>query len=216
MKQIKRMMVLFGILIMSMSLSGCEKPAEADVGAETEISKMPIAIENGKDPLLTENNSSEYEDFPEGWSSERVLNMVTIDGYQLSFPCTVDDILALSEDFQVKDEFYHSETQKMAYLYYKDTEIAAIGYYNDKKMYYANFDDFSKSGYVSIENINITETEKITDLMKTLVSASESETELLSGKYTDKKVNVHIEFYNPTSTSSYSTNSLVLFWEELV
>lgn len=214
MKQIKRMMALFGILIISLPLSGCEKPADAD--AETQISETPIAIENGKETLLTENNNSEYEDFPKEWSAERVLNMVSIDGYQLSFPCTVDDILALNGDFQVKDEFYHSETQNMAYLYYKDTEIAAIGYYDDKKIYYAKFDDFSKSGYVTVENININETEKITDLMKTLVSASENETELLSGKYTDKKVNVHIEFYDPTSTSSYSTNNLVLFWEELV
>ncbi len=214
--QFKRMMALAGILIISLSLSGCEKPADADVGAEIKISETPAANENGKEILKAGNDNSEYEDFPESWSAERVLNMVSIDGYQLSFPCTVDDILALSDDFQVKDEMYHSETQKLAYLYYKDIEIAVIGYYNDRKMYYANFDDFYKSGYVTIENININETEKIMDLMKTLMPVSENETELVSGKYKDKKVNVHIEFYNPTSTSSYSTNNLILFWENLI
>ncbi len=210
------MMALAGILIISLSLSGCEKPADDDVGAETKISETSAADENGKEILKAGNDNSEYEDFPESWSAERVLNMVSIDGYQLSFPCTVDDILALSDDFQVKDEMYHSETQKLAYLYYKDIEIAVIGYYNDRKTYYANFDDFYKSGYVSIENININETEKIMDLMKTLMPVSENETESISGKYTDKKVNVHIEFYNPSSTSSYSTNNLILFWENLI
>ena len=51
----------------------------------------------------TEKDYSDYEEFPEGWSAERVLNMVSIDGHQLSFPCTVDDILALSEDFGIEE-----------------------------------------------------------------------------------------------------------------
>ncbi len=219
-KRLKRAAALAGILIIALSLSGCENFVETDVGAETKItnqtvSETTIANYNEKKNLQTINYKSEYKEFPKGWSSERVLNMVSVDGYQLSFPCTIDDILDLSDDFQIKDEMYHSETQKLAFLYYKDTEIATIGYYNDKKMYYANFDDFYKSGYVTIENININETEKMMELMKTLISVSENKTELVGGKYTDKKVNLHIEFYSSTSKSSYSTNDFVLYWEEL-
>ena len=195
----KKLLSVFAALAVAVSLSGCQDGQTDTVVSET--TQIEVTTQ-------TEKDYSDYEEFPEGWSAERVLNMISIDGHQLSFPCTVDDILALSEDFEIRNEMYHSETQKLAWLYYKNVEVAAIGYYNDKKINYTNFDDYFQNGYINVENVNINDTEKIISLFDPLIDVSSKDSPLLSCKLTDLHFNINVEYYT-------LTNSIIISWDEI-
>ncbi|MBQ8176040.1 MAG: hypothetical protein IJ035_03270 [Oscillospiraceae bacterium] len=123
----KRILSLFTAIVVALSLSGCKAEYTENQTAEATVQ--------------TEKDYSDYEEFLEGWSAERVLNMISIDGYQLSFPCTVDDILVLSDDFKIKHKRYKAENQEFTGLYYKDTQIANICYYDNGYMCYIKLYD---------------------------------------------------------------------------
>lgn len=203
-KKFLSILAAFAVLV---SFSACQA---GDTGQMSPLSEAVVSETTEVEVTTqTEKDYSDYEEFPEGWSAERVLNMISIDGHQLSFPCTVDDILALSEDFEIRNEMYHNDTQKVAWLCYKNVEVASIGYYNDKKIYYANFDDYFQNGYINVENININETEKIISLFESLMNVSSKDSALLSSKLTDLHFNINVEYYT-------LTNSIIISWEEVL
>ena len=200
----KKLLSIFAALAVVMGMSACQagETGQDDFVSETEQSAEEITA------LEAEKDYSDYEEFPEGWSAERVLNMVSIDGYQLSFPCTIDDILALSEDFEVKNEVSHSENIKMADLLYNDIEVATIFYYNDFNIHYIRINDFFISGYVDIEGIDINNTDEICNLIKSLITTTPDDFELISGNYIDGKIAIRVHYYT-------STGTLTIFWEEI-
>ena len=119
-----KILSMLAVLAVSVNMVGCapsgsSAPVEAtgQVAVETTAETQELLQ---AETSQTEKDYSEYEEFPEGWSAERVLNMISIDGHQLSFPCTIDDILALSEDFDVRNKHYLSENEELGELYYKD------------------------------------------------------------------------------------------------
>ena len=199
----KKLLSVFAALAVAVSLSGCQAGQADTVISET--TQIEVTTQ-------TEKDYSDYEKFPEGWSAERVLNMISIDGHQLSFPCTVDDILALSEDFEI-EEYEKNDSEKMAYLYYKDVQVAVITYYNNHNINYVNFNDFFQHGHLYLEGINIQNSEKITELLKILLNSSDNYT-LNDEDYT------HIKKYydkNNAIIISYSkSNVMIAFsWEEI-
>lgn len=191
----KKLLSVFAALAVAVSLSGCQAGQTDTVISET--TQIEVITQ-------TEKDYSDYEEFPEGWSAERVLNMISIDGHQLSFPCTVDDILALSEDFEV-DEHKINDMEKGAFLYYKDIEIGGLAYNNDNIVYYATFSDFSQHGYVYLEGINIQNNSEISSLFQTL---TDNQLDSQFKRYIDNKLLLNF-FY------SESNNSITLSWEEI-
>ena len=200
----KKLLSIFAALAVVMGMSACQsgETGQNDFVSETEQSAEEITA------LEAERDYSDYEEFPEGWSAERVLNMVSIDGHQLSFPCTVDDILALSEDFEIGKGRTYSENIKMAYLFCDDIQVATIFFYNNLNVHYININDFSKSRYVTVENIDLNDTEKITKLIENLTTKSTDEFGLISGNYIESQTAITIHYYS-------ETNSLSIFWEEI-
>lgn len=192
----KKLLSVLAALAAAVSLSACQTGQADTVVSET--TQIEVTTQ-------TEKDYSDYEEFPEGWSAERVLNMVSIDGHQLSFPCTVDDILTLSEDFEVKDERYKAEKQKFAHLYYKNTQIADICYYDNGCMFYTKFYDTFQNGYLYYENISFQNNDKIIDLLQPLLNDL-SDPYGTTKKFTDNETAV---------TVRYSEIAITLLWEEV-
>ena len=71
--------------------------------------------ENGSLYLVNNETGDVITSFPEGWSAERISKMVTIDGYQLTLPCKVSDILALSDDFRAEEPDDYGNGSKQNY-----------------------------------------------------------------------------------------------------
>ncbi len=145
----KRFLAAAAAIVMMLSLAGCGGKAEEEtadtvqsteqtttagesVSAEEPRYKMEYD-ENGE-PYLYDNKTDEIiPSFPEGWSGERISKMVTIDGYQLTLPCKVSDILDLSEDFRLDESMaydYGDGTSSYRILY-KDV-IAADGVFDNE------------------------------------------------------------------------------------
>ena len=95
----RKILIVIAAFAVALSMAGCQSEPTTEL-IDSVVSETTTQVEVA---TQSEKDYSDYEEFPEGWSAERVLNMISIDGHQLSFPCTVDDILALSEDLKLKN-----------------------------------------------------------------------------------------------------------------
>ena len=189
---VKGLLPIVGMLIISLSLSGCKKTVEADVGAETtgitqavgettsltnqEETKFVTEFEitdlttEDLDIAITDNMDSIYPvaSLPDGWTEERILNMISIDGYKISLPCSVNDIVSLSDDFEIENDIYSSTEKKTAYLFYKNEEIGTVSYYDNGVVYFILLYGNSNNKYICVEDVEIHDTEKIVQLLQIL------------------------------------------------
>ncbi|MDE7293964.1 MAG: hypothetical protein K2N72_06035 [Oscillospiraceae bacterium] len=137
-------------VVMMLGLAGCggkveeetvnteqttEQTTTAGESADTEKPRYQMEYDENGVPYLIDNNTDKIiPSFPEGWSGERISKMVTIDGFQLTLPCKVSDILDLSEDFRLDEPFDYGDGTSSYHIWYKDV-IAASGIFdNDSNM----------------------------------------------------------------------------------
>lgn len=191
----KKLLSVLAALAVAVSLTGCQAGQTDTVISET--TQIEVTTQ-------TEKDYSDYEEFPEGWSAERVLNMISIDGHQLSFPCTVDDILALSENFEI-EEYERNDFEKMAYLYYKNIYVGFFSYYNDGNIYFFDLGTPTQTEYLRLEKANIQNADETKTLFQTLMG-NPSDTQQY--KFIDNKIAIRLLYLEDTS-------AFILSWEEI-
>ncbi|MDE5992660.1 MAG: hypothetical protein K2G87_06380 [Oscillospiraceae bacterium] len=120
-KRIKQSLALVGILIMSLSLSGCEKLVETDVSAETRSQTSYNGTQNATDTA----NQSEFH-YITDWSIDEVVQNIEMNGTSYSMPFTVGD---LGENYSLEAI---DRTPGGYFLNYcGDEHYALIDVYND-------------------------------------------------------------------------------------
>lgn len=97
---------------------------------------------------------NDFDELPDDLTMEQLCNMVSVDGYQLSFPCSTDDILSLSKDFSSeiiaeKDNMISSD------LFYKDKCILRMTYDNDENIYFISIPNRKDNVHLSINGISL-------------------------------------------------------------
>ncbi|MDE6599597.1 MAG: hypothetical protein K2K34_05900, partial [Oscillospiraceae bacterium] len=85
-KRFNQALTLVGILVMALSLSGCEKLAET---AETNGINQTI---NGAAATESSMPKETVEPPEDGWTLEELLNVTDIYGQTLKLPCTLNDM----------------------------------------------------------------------------------------------------------------------------
>ncbi|MBQ8176643.1 MAG: hypothetical protein IJ035_06370 [Oscillospiraceae bacterium] len=191
----KKLLSVLAALAVAVGLSGCQAGQTDTVVSET--TQIEITTQ-------TEKDYSDYEEFPERWSAERVLNMISIDGHQLSFPCTVDDILALSEDFEI-EEYERNDFEKTANLYYKNIYVGFFSYYNDGNIYFFDLGTPTQTEYLRLEKANIQNDDEIQTLFETLM---ENPSDTQQYKFIDNKIAIRLLYLEDAS-------AFILSWEEI-
>lgn len=123
-KRIKQSLALVGILIMSLSLSGCEKLVEADVSAETKSTKQ--AISESTSPITSEETQyvAEIEQSQELTFDD--INTIEINGQHVSLPFKVDE---LGEEYSIGD--VQGFEEKIPAIYYNKQCLAVIEFNDD-------------------------------------------------------------------------------------
>ncbi len=119
-KRLKRAAALAGILIISLSLSGCKNFVETDVGAETKIT------EKVKDTETTSLINPEFH-YITDWSIDELVKNIEMNGISYSMPLTVED---LGEKYSIEE---YEDYDNCFFLNYCDDEYALIDIYNDNE-----------------------------------------------------------------------------------
>lgn len=122
-KRLNQALALVGILIMALSLSGCEKLAETNVSAETKGINQTINEAAATESSMPKETVEPPED---GWTLEELLNVTNIYGQTLKLPCTLND---MNENFSydLQDGLADTENGYMSViLKYNNESIASI------------------------------------------------------------------------------------------
>lgn len=145
--------------------------------------------------------------FPDGWSAERISKMVTIDGYQLTLPCKVSDILALSDDFRAEEPDDYGNGTSYYKIWYKDV-IAVSGIYNNDSEIIEMI-DIRSNEYTNFEKINSTSPQNIFENI--FENIPKNELDFISAAYVENDVVCHIVY-----TYVNDKNGILSFlWEEV-
>ncbi len=83
----KRLLPIIGILIISLSLSGCEKLVKTDIGAETKITKQAVS-ETTNSESVTEIKTIEPPE--DGWTWEQLSDVTYINNQKIESDITFD------------------------------------------------------------------------------------------------------------------------------
>ncbi len=113
-KRLRWAAVLVGILIMSLSLSGCKNFVETDVSAETNSIKQTASETTNAKTLTDKKNEFTTEPMIRDELLEEMLYDVEINGQKLSLPCSSKD-LCLNTDLGL-------EPYKECSVYYDDDD----------------------------------------------------------------------------------------------
>lgn len=223
MKQ-KRFLALLTGCAMLFGFSGCRGNAEEGASdteqvtgqttasteseVETESKYKKEYDEEGNLYLINKNTDEIIPPFPEGWSGERISKMVTIDGYQLTLPCKVSDILELSEDFRLDEDMQHDygDGRSFYQIWYKDF-IAANGNCrsdNNQIMYINIYCDAD----AEIEGINLAMPEEVFKFFKDFPKVY---SDFINVRYVESDTKYTIQY----SRANSNCGVLVLFWEEI-
>ncbi len=118
---VKGILPIVGMLIISMSLSGCKKPVETDVGAETKGITQAVG-EAADNESVTEIKTIEPPE--DGWTLEELLSVTYIYDHQLENPCTLNT-LGDNFSFDISTfKFFEEDNSSVVTLKYNDTFIA--------------------------------------------------------------------------------------------
>ena len=156
--RIKQSLALVGILIMSLSLSGCEKLVEADVSAETKLQTTTAVVKNKE-----ENTSVDYPAYPlpDGWTFEKICALVEIDGTSLIFPCTVEELENLNDKITVGEpdevfnycEFFYDDVSMGTIAINRETQLGEFIVFKTDNYINENADKITFAGY-TINQVN--------------------------------------------------------------
>ncbi|MCI9410066.1 MAG: hypothetical protein HFJ89_09670 [Oscillospiraceae bacterium] len=129
-KRLKQALMLVVILLISLSLSGCENFVETDVSAETKSTKQTISETTAPD---NQDETIFVTDFEiTDWTMEDLISDIKIYGKQISLPCNVSD---LGKDYSLSDVYCYiqSSNQTGSELYYKNKYVAAVYFYGNNE-----------------------------------------------------------------------------------
>ena len=129
-KRLKQALMLVVILLISLSLSGCENFVETDVSAETKSTKQTISETTAPD---NQDETIFVTDFDiTDWTMEDLISDIKIYGKQISLPCNVSD---LGKDYSLSDVYCYiqSSNQTGSELYYKNKYVAAVYFYGNNE-----------------------------------------------------------------------------------
>ena len=131
--RLKKSLALVGILIITLSLSGCEKFVETDVSAETQLqttaaeTTKTISKETQKkervEPTGKDSYGSPAYPLPDDWTFEKIVNLIEIDGVSLSLSSDANDFNNINKKIKAEwDEnfiYYYD-------VYYEDDIILTV------------------------------------------------------------------------------------------
>lgn len=120
---LKRALALVGLIIITLSLSGCDNFVGTGVSAKTISTKQTI-IETTNSENITEIKTIEPPE--DGWTLEELLNVTNIYGQTLKLPCTLND---MNENFSydLQDGLIDKENKSISIiLKYNNESIASI------------------------------------------------------------------------------------------
>ena len=132
-KRIERSLALVGILIMSLSLSGCEKLVEADVSTETRSQTTAAETTKATDketqkkeqvePIGKDSYGSPAYPLPDDWTFEKIVNLIEIDGIPLSLSSDAEDFNNINKKIKAEwdKNFIHYYD-----VYYEDDIILTV------------------------------------------------------------------------------------------
>ncbi len=121
-KRLKWSAALVGILIVSLSLSGCKNFVETDVSAETTsisstVSETAVVTNNEETQFVTEFEITD-------WTMGDLVTDMEIEGQKFSLPCSASQ---LNKDYKVNYTGYSLKyDHTVADLYYKKEYISQI------------------------------------------------------------------------------------------
>lgn len=197
--------------VLTFCLTGCqgdvgtiqpETPAAETSAAETEARYRKELNEAGELCLIDTQTKETIPPFPEGWSGERISELVTIDGYQLTLPCKVSDILELSEDFRLDDPFDYNDGTSGYQIWYKDV-IAAGGVFDNASNMILTI-NVGGNEYTKFEDIDSTIPEDVFLLFNDLPKDSGN---AISVKYFQDNVRYGLQYFG--------RGKILLVWEEI-
>lgn len=207
----KRLLALITWAVLTFCLTGCqgdvgtiqpETPAAETSAAETEARYRKELNEAGELCLIDTQTKETIPPFPEGWSGERISELVTIDGYQLTLPCKVSDILELSEDFRLDDPFDYNDGTSGYQIWYKDV-IAAGGVFDNASNMILTI-NVGGNEYTKFEDIDSTIPEDVFLLFNDLPKDSGN---AISVKYFQDNVRYGLQYFG--------RGKILLVWEEI-
>ncbi len=132
---VKRLLPIVGMLIISLSLSGCKNFVETDVGAETQGITQAVN-ETTNSESVTEIKIIEPPE--DGWTHEQLSEVMYLCGESFSLPCKPDDIsdrFECGELKKVDDGYITVNGEKTSYyemsLMYNDELVGKACCYDD-------------------------------------------------------------------------------------
>ncbi len=133
-KQVKRISLLLIAVIAALFLSGCGNSDGSGAATETQQQTAAAVTSSVKDPA---DESTGYNldgipayPLPDGWTFEKIVNLVEIDGVQLSLLSDEDDFNNINKNIKaVRDENFKSYYD----VFYKDESIISIRKIDEKK-----------------------------------------------------------------------------------
>lgn len=197
---------ILAVLVSSFLLAGCSETGVQEsnekVFSESTYS-VSEAVSDSKEPkyrkeydengslyLVNNETGDVITSFPEGWSAERISKMVTIDGYQLTLPCKVSDILALSDDFRAEEPDDYGNGTSYYKIWYKDV-IAVSGICNNDTEIMEMI-DIGSNEYTDFEKFNSTSPQDIFDNI--FADIPKNELDFISAAYFENDVICHIVY----------------------
>ncbi|MGN0638366.1 MAG: hypothetical protein ACI4J0_08335 [Huintestinicola sp.] len=220
MKQ-KRFLSALAAFVLMCSLAGCVAPSkqvsieettvQSAVSEENTVEAEPKYSreydENGDLYLINNKTGDIIPPFPEGWSGERISKMVTIDGYQLTLPCKVSDILALSEDFSAPEPIIdRGDGTSFFQIWYKNVMAVSGSYRNDDEMITdVLVGGNGSSKYIKIEGVSLAIPDEIFSVFKDF---RKSESGGIMARYVESDMIYIISFLGDDDNSS-----ICIIWE---
>ncbi len=127
-RMVKWLLPIVGILIISLSLSGCKNFVETDVGAETKITKQTVC-ETINSENITEIKTIEPPE--DGWTLDGINQVLYMNGQQVKLPILFS---SLGDEYEIRDKKYNTDENSLDYnviagkLYYKNEFVAIISF----------------------------------------------------------------------------------------
>ncbi|MDY3791573.1 MAG: hypothetical protein SOZ56_03735 [Oscillospiraceae bacterium] len=220
MKQ-KRFLSALTAFALVCGLVGCQADIPSEQG-NTEKSTAPTASaetaaeekysreydENGDLYLINNKTGEITPPFPEDWSGERISKMVTIDGYQLTLPCKVSDILALSEEFRADEPQDNGDGTSYFQIWYNDVMAVSGSYRNDDEMITDVFVGGNGSNkYIKIEGVSLAIPDEIFSVFKDF---RKRESGGIKARYVESDMIYIISFLGYDDNSS-----ICIIWEDI-
>ena len=215
-KRLKQALILVGILLITLALSGCENFVETDVSAEetqiqTTISETTAAKslkpKEPVEPIGEDSYGSPAYPLPDDWTFEKIVNLIEIDGTSFSFSSDIEDFNNINKKIKVErdkdfigyyDIYYDNKHIIKANKSQKKSDMSVIVSYpgNDQKI----TDAITFAGY-SLQEVN-----EIYEYMDTNFNVSQSGESGKRYSFINDKIILELSFLN----SSINLNKVML------